>query len=356
MSHNTRIFLLIASLVVITGAILYLQGQKPVFQSALPIGGNISKSAGKITYDRAKEITDPAGFINTTPFALKDIIGKKVILLDFWTYSCINCQRTTPYLNAWYEKYRDQGLEIVGVHTPEFSFEKKYENVQAAVKKMGIKYPVVLDNNNGTWDAYQNLYWPEEYLIDIDGFIVYKHAGEGEYDKTEEKIQQLLEERASALHFKDEVTKDMATPKNLVNIDYKSVKSPETYFGAMRNEFLANGKKGTEGVTHFTAPASAVEPNQLYLEGDWDIQHEFAQNKSKDAKIVFRYQAKNVYIVASAKKPITVRVIQDGKPQAPITISAEKLYTIIQGNDYGDHTLELIVGQPDLSAFTLTFG
>ena len=123
-------------------------------------------------YERAKEITTPDGFINTDAISVGELVGQKVILIDFWTYSCINCQRTTPYLNAWYETYKDQGLEIIGLHTPEFAFEEEYQNVLQAVENLGIKYPVVLDNDYSTWRAYRNRFWPHKYLIDIDGFIV----------------------------------------------------------------------------------------------------------------------------------------------------------------------------------------
>ena len=140
-------------------------------------------------YSVAKEITTPDGFINTDgkPVTIGEFVGKKVVLLDIWTYSCINCQRTTPYLNAWYEKYKDDGLVIIGLHTPEFEFEKVYQNVLDATNRLGIKYPVVLDNDYSTWNAYQNRFWPRKYLIDIDGFVVYDHIGEGAYEETETK-------------------------------------------------------------------------------------------------------------------------------------------------------------------------
>ena len=137
----------------------------------------------ELEYPMAKEFVDPTGFINSAPFTLSSLVGKKVVLIDFWTYSCINCVRTIPYLNAWYAKYKNEGLEIVGVHTPEFDFEKDYSNVAAAVQQLGIQYPVVLDSNMGTWDAYQNIYWPADYLIDIDGFIPYTSVGEGDTTK-----------------------------------------------------------------------------------------------------------------------------------------------------------------------------
>jgi cytochrome c biogenesis protein CcdA/thiol-disulfide isomerase/thioredoxin len=132
--------------------------------------GTLSLMTKKMKYSMYKELVNPSGFVNSDPFQLKDIVGKKVILLDVMTYSCINCQRTFPYANAWYEKYKDKGLEIVAIHTPEFAFEHKIENVRDAMTKFGIKFPVVLDNDYGTWNAYGNNYWPRKYLIDIDGF------------------------------------------------------------------------------------------------------------------------------------------------------------------------------------------
>ncbi len=141
---------------------------------------------------RAKELVSPTGFINTEPFKIADLVGKKVILVDFWTYSCTNCQHVIPHLNDWYAKYKDKGLEIVSIHSPEFEYEKNRENVVDAVTKFGIKYPVVIDNQFGTWNAYQNKFWPRMYLIDLNGNIVGDHIGEGNYDETEGKIKELL--------------------------------------------------------------------------------------------------------------------------------------------------------------------
>ena len=227
---STKNILLAIALVLIAGSIWYLQsgkvrpggGEKGEVLTETPATESSTSTMAKIDtkpdatspfssvaqndtatrkaqkakkYTSAREIVPGGGFINTEPFKLKDFIGKKVILLDFWTYSCINCQRTTPYLNAWYEKYKDQGLVIVGVHTPEFDFEKVYENVANAVKEEGIKYPVVQDNDYATWQTYENRFWPRKYLIDIDGYIIYDHIGEGAYDETERLIQTALKER-----------------------------------------------------------------------------------------------------------------------------------------------------------------
>src|ERR671925_1793917 len=161
--------------------------------------GTITKvQIDKSQFKLAPELTKITGFINSEQITLADLRGK-VVLVDFWTYSCINCIRTIPYLNAWHEKYADQGLVIVGVHTPEFEFEKDYNNVQAAVEKFHIRYPVAQDNEKGTWEAYENRYWPRKYLIDTEGYVRYDHIGEGGYAETEKVIQSLLRERNAQL-------------------------------------------------------------------------------------------------------------------------------------------------------------
>lgn len=146
-------------------------------------------------YRRAGEITAPSGFINADGFSVREAAGEKVILLEFWTYTCSNCQNVQPHMNAWHDAYADEGLQVVGVHTPEFGFEKEYANVAAAVEEAGIEYPVVLDNSYATWEAYDQRFWPAVYLIDADGFVRHKHFGEGAYGETEQKIEDLLAEK-----------------------------------------------------------------------------------------------------------------------------------------------------------------
>ena len=163
-----------------------LPANSPAVLTALQ---SLAKTDQASDFDPAREIQDPTGFVNaSSSFRLANLIGHDVILLDFWTYSCINCIRTLPYLTAWYGKYKDYGLVVVGIHTPEFDFEKNIANVEAAATQYGIKYPIVLDSNYGTWDAYGNLYWPHEYLIDMAGYIVHDQVGEGNYAETESKI------------------------------------------------------------------------------------------------------------------------------------------------------------------------
>jgi thiol-disulfide isomerase/thioredoxin len=326
-------------------------------------------------YVLAKEITTPDGFINTlttdtgqaTHLTIGEFIGKKVILIDFWTYSCINCQRTTPYLNAWYEKYKDQGLVIIGIHTPEFEFEKSLENVKLAVEKFGIKFPVVLDNDFSTWTAYKNQYWPRKYLIDIDGYIVYDHIGEGGYEETEKIIQEALTERQIILQ--EKVLIDQQLTKN-VSIPSLSG-SPEIYFGANRNSLFKNGTSGVVGTQKNLVIPTTQIINTLYLTGNWNIANEFASNDSDHAQILYRYTAKDVFMVAQSKTANTIEVRRDGQPLGPeagkdifrnpdgktfLKVQEARLYEIIKDQGTGSHNLELDILNPGLEAFTFTFG
>jgi thiol-disulfide isomerase/thioredoxin len=195
-------------------------------------------SIDKSQFKKAPEFDKVTGYINTKPINLSDLKGK-VVLVDFWTYSCINCIRTIPYLVDWNEKYADKGLVIVGVHAPEFEFEKNIDNVKAAVEKFGIKYPVIQDNDKGIWNAYNNRYWPQKYLVDNEGFIRYDHIGEGGYAETEKVIQSLLQERTAQLGLNisipstnNTVTETTKTiPENVRSVDFSKINTPELYFG-----------------------------------------------------------------------------------------------------------------------------
>jgi len=332
----------------------------------------------KAGYSPAIEIADPTGFVNaSSSFRLAPLIGKKVILLDFWTYSCINCIRTLPYLTSWYGKYQGSGLEVVGIHTPEFDFEKNIANVQAAVTQYGIQYPVVLDSDYGTWQAYGNLYWPHEYLIDMAGYIVHDQIGEGNYAETEAEIQKLLTQRAQILGLP---TSTIPTGSvDVTNTTPTGAMSPETYFGAERNEYLANGTQSATGVQSFTEPATtSLAANALYLGGSWDIESQYAQTPSSVSaaspdEIEYNYQAKGVYFVAGSANgsPIQVEVLRDGAPipqsiagsdifyqngKSYVNITGNRLYRIISDTTYGDHVLQFIISAPGLQAYTFTFG
>ncbi len=324
-----------------------------------------AQKAGR--YQKAPELVAPDGYINTggKPITLAGLRGK-VVLLDIWTYSCINCQRTLPYVKAWYEKYAPEGLEIIGVHTPEFAFEKVPKNVQEAVTGFGIAYPVILDNQYQTWNAYGNQFWPRKYLIDMDGYIVYDHAGEGNYAETEAAIQWALRERASRLGTEMPDAADAAEPQGAIDAETLRVGSPETYFGAARNSYLANGQEGKAGVQMLALPKTFYK-NALYLGGTWSLEEEYAESRSA-TEVRFLYDAKDVYFVASAKQPIKIRVTRDGgtplgadrgadvDADGYATIHADRLYKLIEGAAAGAHTIEISIPAAGLKAYTFTFG
>lgn len=342
---------MILSLVLIGGTIFYLQSVKSVRvpqnnADITPMTYSMNTEEKAKKYPLAKEISTPNGFINTDKIFISEFIGKKVVLVDFWTYSCINCQRTTPYLNAWYEKYKNKGLVIVGIHTPEFEFEKDYNNVKTAVDKFGIKFPIVLDNDYSTWTAYKNRYWPRKYLIDIDGYIVYDHIGEGAYEETEKKIQEALSERQAILGESGTIGQPLTKEISVQN----GAKSPEMYFGSARND---------------------QQKNFLFPNDAWKITPEFAQTNSANAGIVYTYTARDVFFVAESDMETVVEVLRDGKPlgldagtdvtktsegKSILKIKEARLYKIIQGNKSETHKLELRIQRPGLKAFTFTFG
>ncbi len=307
-------------------------------------------SEKKRKYLKAEEIVAPSGYINASPFSLKDYIGKKVILIDFVTYSCINCQRTFPFLNAWYKEYEDDGLLIVGIHTPEFAFEKNIENVKKALDGFGIKFPVVLDNDYGTWKAYKNVYWPRKYLIDIDGFVVYDHIGEGKYEETEKKIQELLAEKKSRLG--EELKFGDAVSKTIVEEKIESA-SPEIYFGSMRNENLGNGLAYIFGPKEFVVP-SERKSNTLYLGGKWEIKPEYAESQGT-TEVYFKYSAKKMFMVASSENSVEIGVYENGKFFKNIKVKDSQLYTLLenQSKESGEVMLKIPSG---VKVFTFTFG
>ena len=298
-----------------------------------------------------QEIVDPSGFVNTEGITIGELIGKKVILIDFMTYSCINCVRTFPYLNAWYEKYESEGLVIIGIHTPEFAFEHDIDNVRQALDELGIKFPVVLDNDYATWRAYGNKYWPRKYLIDINGNIVYDHIGEGKYEETEMKIRELLIERAQVLGESGAIGSTLAA--TAIPEAVLAARSPETYFGSDRNEYLGNGAQKQKGEQTLVVPEAPAK-NQLYLGGTWRIDAEYAEAGS-DATVVYRYNAKNVYLVMESDAPAEVEVWQDGAYVKTITVTASTLYTLLQSDTAGEHTLELRL-PAGVRTYAFTFG
>lgn len=318
-------------------------------------------------YEVAKEITTPDAFINTEGVTIEgEIEAGNIVLVDFWTYSCINCQRTLPYLQSWHEKYSDEGLTIIGVHTPEFAFEEELANVRQAVEKFSITYPVVLDNDYSTWRAYNNRYWPRKYLIDIDGFIVYDHIGEGAYEATEAKIVELLNERANRLGLASVEVDERAVDADAV--DFTQISTSEIYFGSDRVEYLANdaGTSCYGTSCEYTIPET-VSADSFALGGTWTIEEEFARLESTEGRITLRFTANKVNLVAGGDGSQRLEVLLDGEPirafagadvsDGTVTIDEEGLYNLVDlGGSYEEHTLEIRATGAGLEVFTFTFG
>lgn len=284
---------------------------------------------------------------NGKPLTLKDLRGK-VVLVDFWTYTCINCIRTQPYLKAWHEKYKDKGLVIVGVHTPEFPFERKASNVQDAIKQAGITFPVAQDNGYKTWDAYSNEYWPAKYLIDSKGRVRATHFGEGEYARTEAQIRGLLAEAGkSALGQKSKADAAIQPSKEDV--------TPETYLGAGRAQGFVNGTIST-GTQNFGTPPRKLPSGKSAYSGRWKIEDQNATALAADSRIDVNFRARRVYLVLGSpgrSRPVTVEL--DGKPLKTVNVTNQKLYNLVDLDSVQDHRLTLRVA-PGISGFAFTFG
>ena len=270
---------------------------------------NAAKETGKDLLDptvakQAPELTGLEGWINSDPQTIASLKGK-VVLVDFWTYSCINCIRTTPYLNKWYDTYKDKDFVILGIHAPEFAFEKKKENVEKATKDEGIKYPVALDNNLKTWAAFNNQFWPSKYLIDKDGKIRYTHFGEGDYDITEQNIRALLTENGKKLDM------SMKTSEVANTGGISSLQSPETYLGWSRANNFANQTE-TKYNEKATYSYKNIVSNQWSIDGGWQINPENIVSQEA-SKLKFNFQAKEVYLVMGSTEKQSIKVTLNGK-------------------------------------------
>jgi thiol-disulfide isomerase/thioredoxin len=335
---------------------------------------NIDKSQ----FQKAPDLTQISGYLNTPnnnqPIHLANYKGK-VVLIDFWTYSCINCIRTIPFLNDWYSKYADKGFVIIGVHSPEFEFEKNYDNVKTAVQKFGIMYPVVLDNNLGTWNAYGNQYWPRHYLIDAQGYIREDHIGEGGYAETEKTIQSLLAERAALDGLKQISFSTKTAPtinsKSLQYIDLSKQTTPELYLGySYARSPLGNSQNfEPEQTVTYTIPSNTnLQPNIVYLDGQWKNNHDNIELQGNSGSIILTYYAKAVNIVASGKGQ-TGTVTEDGNSKIPIKsigtdlnkdgkfiLNGQRLYNLALHDSYGVHSIIINVKGKGFQLYTFTFG
>jgi thiol-disulfide isomerase/thioredoxin len=268
-------------------------------------------SIDKSQFKKAPEFDKVTGYINTKPINFSDLKGK-VVLVDFWTYSCINCIRTIPYLVEWNENYVDKGLVIVGVHAPEFEFEKNIDNVKEAVKKFGIKYPVIQDNDKGTWNAYENQYWPQKYIVDHEGYIRYDHIGEGGYSETEDVIRSLLQERTTQLGLDTGTNNTVTetTAKNVQSVDFSKINSPELYFGyqfAKASLGNSEGFKPDQSVNYSLATIdSDIKPNVIYLDGTWKNNADNMELQSNAGRIEIVYSAKSINMAAGGNGEVSI--------------------------------------------------
>jgi len=331
---------------------------------------SVRLSIDKSQFKKAPEFTGITSYINTNATELSDLKGK-VVLVDFWTYSCINCIRTLPYLVDWNHKYSDKGLVIVGVHSPEFEFEKNKDNVKQAVTRFGIKYPVLLDNDHGTWDAFQNSYWPRKYLVDSEGYIRYDHIGEGGYVETENAIKNLLSERSNQQGIEiSNINQTKLTVPGAQSVDFNQIKTPELYFGYQYARAQLGNIEGfnPDKTVNYTIPTSNLKSNVIYLQGLWKNNPDSMELVGPDGKIILSYSSKSVNIVAGGKGEITVK--EDGKntqtnnpfkgneldTEGKLNIDGQRLYNIADHGDYGNHHIEINAKGSGFKLYTFTFG
>ncbi|WP_282411001.1 cytochrome c biogenesis protein DipZ [Pseudomonas sp. PS02303] len=323
---------------------------------ALPIEGNLPPLDGAVQW------------LNSPPLTAQALKGK-VVLVDFWTYSCINCLRTLPYVKAWAEKYRDQGLVVIGVHAPEFAFERDVGNVTKAMKDLGINYPVAIDNDYKIWRAFNNEYWPAHYFADAQGRIRYHHFGEGEYAESERVIQQLLREAGASKVADGLITAD-ATGVQLAP-DMNEVQSPETYVGYQRAEhFVPQTGLVPDKVSAYSTPAQ-LALNDWGLDGQWNVGSERAISSAPASRIVYRFHARDLHLVLGPSadgKPVRFKVLIDGKapgdahgtdvaPDGSGSVTEQRLYQLVRQNGgVTDRTFSIEFLDPGVSAYAFTFG
>jgi cytochrome c biogenesis protein CcdA/thiol-disulfide isomerase/thioredoxin len=354
LKSNAHTLRKIFGVVIILSAIFAAFMSSPLSFSMAATNQSPSVANNEFTLEHALKQPYPApslqkvdAWINTEPFTLENLKGK-VVLIDFWTFSCINCIRTLPYIKNWYEKYHADGLVVIGVHTPEFEFEKNIDNVKKAISQYQISYPVILDNQYGTWQSFRNQYWPAHFLIDKNGMVVYEHFGEGNYDITEHNIVALLGAKPKISTFE----------KSDDNMILMLRQTPETYLGYAR----ANNFNGEEVLTHdetilFKYPAS-LPKNGWALQGKWKVNAEKIVSQEKYAAIQIHFFAKKVFVVMGSidNKPLKIKVLLDGVQENEITISEPKLYEVLNMPSPKSGVLELITEDEGAELYTFTFG
>ncbi len=310
------------------------------------------------------EFVGISSWLNSGALSKTDLKGK-VVLVDFWTYSCINCIRTLPYVTGWYEKYKDDNFVVVGVHTPEFAFEKDTTNVKEALVRHHINYPVAQDNDYKTWQAYNNRYWPAHYLFDAEGNLRYTHFGEGEYDTTERNIQLLLTEAVNQVS--GTVSSGQGGP------NFAKINTPETYLGYKRSTLLGSPERISSDQSKIYSTPEDISLNKYYLAGEWRVESERAVAVD-GAIITYRYSASAVNLVMSSGQNefALVRVSLDGgvvpenmrgtdlyeqDGSTWVKVDSERLYSLIDaGSEYGEHVLIIEMVNSGTEAYAFTFG
>lgn len=305
-------------------------------------GGNMQSKLDN--HGRAPELIGGQTWLNTTPLTLQELREKdQVVLIDFWTYSCINCIRTLPYLKAWDNKYRPQGLVIIGVHSPEFEFEKDLNNLKRAVEDFELMYPIVQDNDFNIWRAFNNHYWPAKYLIDKEGNIRYTHFGEGKYAETEQVIQELLGEEGE-----------------LVNMpEYKhETRSPETYLGYWRLTNVVSSPRIVHDQQATYLTPDSFPTNSLGFDGPWTVYEKHA-TPEPGSSLYFRFDAKEVNLVMrpiNSNKTPKVEVFLDGQSHLTLEIPADQLYNLVTLDQGENHTIQITFPEGNVEVYAFTFG
>ena len=318
--------------------------------------------------DTLPSFTGAVEWLNSKPLTPAALRGK-VVLVQFWTYTCVNWLRTLPYVRAWAEKYKDKGLVVIGVHTPEFGFEKNIDNIRRAMKEMGIEYPVAIDSNYALWNAFGNEYWPALYLIDARGRIRRHHFGEGDYEQSERAIQQLLVEAGNRDIGNGLVSVD---PRGLeVAADWNDVGSPENFLGYDRTENFASPGGAVADKRHVYGGPARLGLNNWSLSGAWTIEKEVVALSEAGGRIAYSFHARDLNLIMGPKTrgtSLRFRVLVDGQPPGAAhggdvdangygTVSEQRTYQLIrQAKPVADRKFEIEFLDPGVEAFDFTFG
>ena len=302
----------------------------------------VSGAAATSTPTQAPEFAGIDHWFNSPPLSMSALRGK-VVLIDFWAYSCINCIRAMPHVEHLYETYKDRGLVVVGVHAPEFDFERDPANVQAAIARAGVTYPVAMDSGLSTWNAWHNRFWPAEYLVDRDGRLIGHHYGEGGYDKMENAIRLLL-------------GLDMQAPDNTADLFKPGPgDTPELHLGSAGQQGFGNAESGGEGTRRFSVPA-VLAMHKFALGGSWEITRQYVRTAGTDVELQLRFKAARLYMVASADSATALEVTVDGNPQPAVEVQGSRLYTLFDSHDDREHVLHLRIPGAGLRVYSFTFG